>query len=66
MTVKIDDVEPNIFPAVEHVAARDAGRNVEVSFEVRIEGKQTIVTIKLSYEQANALAALLEPFKRSS
>jgi hypothetical protein len=62
MTVKIDDVEPNIFPAVERVDARDAGRNVEVFFEVRIEGKQTPVTIKLSYEQAKALVALLEPF----
>jgi hypothetical protein len=62
MTVKIDDVEPNIFPAVERVDARDAGRNVEVFFEVRIEGKQTPVTIKLSYEQAKALVDLLEPF----
>jgi hypothetical protein len=62
MTVKIDDAEPNILPAVEHVGARDAGRNVEVFFEVRIEGKRTPVTIKLSYEQAKALVALLEPF----
>ena len=62
MTVKIDDVEPNIFPAVERVDARDAGRNVEVFFEVRIEGKQTPVAIKLSYEQAKALVDLLEPF----
>ena len=62
MTVRIDEVEPNIFPAVEHVSARDAGRNVEVSFEVRIEGKPIPVKIKLSYEQADALVDLLEPF----
>ena len=27
MTVKIDGVEPNIFPDVEDLDARDAGRN---------------------------------------
>ena len=30
MTVKIDGVEPNIFPDIEDLDARDAGRNVEV------------------------------------
>jgi hypothetical protein len=65
MTVKIDGVEPNILAAVEHLDARDAGRNVEVIFEVRIEGKSTPVTVKLSYEQASALATLLEPFRKS-
>jgi hypothetical protein len=35
---------------------------VEVIFETRIEGKQVPVTIKLSYQQAGALADLLEPF----
>ena len=62
MTVKIDDTEPNIFPAVEHLDARDAGRNVEVFLEANIEGKQIPVTIRLSYEQAEALVDLLEPF----
>ena len=62
MTVKIDDTEPNIFPAVEHLDARDAGRNVEVFLEAKIEGKQIPVTIRLSYEQAEALVDLLEPF----
>jgi hypothetical protein len=32
MSVKIDGVEPNIFPDVEDLDARDAGRNVEVFF----------------------------------
>ena len=63
MTVKIDGVEPNIFASVEHLDARDAGRNVEVFIEVRIEGKPTPVTVKLSYPQAAALADLLEPFR---
>jgi hypothetical protein len=42
MTVKIDELEPNIFPAIEHLDARDAGRNVEVILETRIEGKQVL------------------------
>jgi hypothetical protein len=31
MTVKIDEVEPNIFPHVHDLDARDAGRNVDCS-----------------------------------
>ena len=65
MTVKVDSVEPNIFPAVEHLDARAAGRNAEVIFEVRIEGKSTPLTVKLGYEQAAALADLLEPFRKT-
>jgi hypothetical protein len=34
MTVKIDEVEPNIFPHVDDLDARDAGRNVEVFLDV--------------------------------
>ena len=64
MTVKIDAVEPNIFPDVDDLDARDAGRNVEVSLDIRVEGKPTPVTIKLSYEQASDLATLLEPFRK--
>ena len=41
MTVKIDGVEPNIFPDIEDLDARDAGRNVEVFLDIRIEGKPT-------------------------
>jgi hypothetical protein len=48
MTVKIDGVEPNIFPDVEDLDARDAGRNVEVFLDVRIEGNPTPITVKLS------------------
>ena len=65
MTVKIDGVEPNIFPDVEDLDARDAGRNVEVFLDVRVDGKPTPVTVKLSYEQASDLATLLEPFRKS-
>lgn len=64
MTVKIDSIEPNIFPAIEHLDARDAGRNVELFFECRIEGKPISVTVKLSYEQAAALADLWVPFRK--
>ena len=64
MTVKIDGVEPNIFPHVHDLDARDAGRNVEMFLDVKIEGKHTPVTVKLSYEQASDLAILLEPFRK--
>ena len=64
MTVKIDGVEPNIFPDIDDLDARDAGRNVEVFLDVTIEGKPTPVTVKLTYEQASDLAILLEPFRK--
>jgi hypothetical protein len=66
MTVKIDGVEPNIFPHVNDLDARDAGRNVEVFLDVTIEGRPTPITVKLSYEQASDLAILLEPFRKPS
>ena len=59
MTVKIDEVQPNIFPHVHDLDARDAGLHVEVFLDVKIEGKHTPVTVKLSYEQASDLAILL-------
>ena len=64
MTVKIDGVEPNVFPHVEDLDARDAGRDVEVFLDVRIEGRPTPVTVWLTYEQASDLAILLEPFRK--
>jgi hypothetical protein len=66
MTTEIDVSEPNIFPDVEDLDARDAGRHVELFLDVRIEGKHTPVTVKLSYEQASDLAILLEPFRKPS
>ena len=65
MTVNIDGVELNIFPDVDDLDARDAGRNVEVFLDVRVDGKPTPVTVKLSYQQASDLAILLEPFRKS-
>jgi hypothetical protein len=65
MTVKIDTTEPNLFPPVEDVDARDAGRNVEVFLATKIAGQLTPVTVKLNYDQANDLAVLLEPFRKS-
>jgi hypothetical protein len=64
MTVKIDGTEPNVFPAVEGVDVRDAGRNAEVILGTKIEGELIPVTIKLSYGQAETLADLLEPFRK--
>ena len=54
------------FRYVDDLDARDAGRNVEVFLDVTIEGKQTPVTVNLSYEQASDLAILLEPFRKPS
>ena len=65
MTVRIDGTEPNVFPAIDGVDVRDAGRNAEVILGTKIEGKLTPVTIKLSYEQADALAVLLEPSRKT-
>jgi hypothetical protein len=65
MTVKVDRIEPNIFPTVEYVDARDAGRNAELIFGVKVDGRIIPVTIKLSYEEADALATLLEPFRKA-
>ena len=64
MTVKIDGFEPNIFPDVDDLDARDAGRHVEVFLDISGDGKPTPVTVKLSYEQASDLATLLEPFRK--
>jgi hypothetical protein len=61
MTVKIDGTEPNVFPAVEGVDVHEAGRNAEVILGTKIEGELIPVTIKLSYERAEAFADLLEP-----
>jgi hypothetical protein len=62
MTVKITPEDPNIFPAVEDVDARDNGRAAAIFLGTRVEGQFTTVTVNLTYEQASDLAALLKPF----
>ena len=62
MTVKATPEEPNVFPAVEDIDARDNGRAAAIFLGTRIEGEFTTVTINLTYEQASDLAALLKPF----
>jgi hypothetical protein len=42
MTVKIDGVEPNIFPDAEDLDARDAGRNVEVFLEIELKANKLL------------------------
>ena len=66
MTVKIDGVEPNIFPDIDDLDARDAGRNVEVFLDVTIEGKPTPVTVNLSYEQRISFNHLVQEYVRQS
>jgi hypothetical protein len=41
MTVKIDNTEPNVFPVIEKIDARDSGRDAEVILATRIEGQLT-------------------------
>ena len=64
MTVKITAEPPNVFPAVDGVDAQDTGRAAAITLGTRIDGELVTVTINLSYEQAEALAALLEPFRK--
>ena len=61
MTVKIDNTEPNVFPVIEKIDARDSGRDAEVILATRIEGQLKFVTVKLSYRQAGDLWVQLEP-----
>jgi hypothetical protein len=39
MTIKIDNQQPNIFPLVEGIDVRDAGRTAEVIFATKVEGE---------------------------
>jgi hypothetical protein len=64
MTVKITSEEPNLFPVVEDLDARDNGSAATIFLGTRIEGQFTTVTINLTYEQASDLAALLKPFAK--
>jgi hypothetical protein len=64
MTIKIDKWEPNVFPLVEGIDVRDAGRTAEVIFATKVDGELATVTIRLNYAQAAALAGLLEPFRK--
>ena len=66
MTVKIDNTEPNVFPVIEKIDARDSGRDAEVILATRIDGQLTPVTVKLSYQQAGDLWVQLEPFRYSN
>jgi len=65
MTVKIDNTEPNVFPVIEKIDARDSGRDAEVILATRVEDQLTFVTVKLSYQQAGDLWVQLEPFQHS-
>ena len=65
MTIKIDNQEPNVFPLVEGIDVRDTGRNAEVIFATKVEGQLATVTNRWIYGQANALAILLEPFRKA-
>jgi hypothetical protein len=63
MTVKIDGVEPNIFPHVDDLDARDAGRHVEMFLDVRIEGKPPGQNGQVRSLFVAQLDSVLEPFR---
>jgi hypothetical protein len=65
MTIKMDKQEPNIFPLVQGIDVRDAGRTAEVIFATKAEGELATLTTRLSYAQAATLAELLEPFRKN-
>jgi hypothetical protein len=65
MTINIDDRGPNVFPLVEGIDVRDAGRSAEVILATKVDGQLATVTVRLSYAQAATLARLLEPFRKS-
>jgi hypothetical protein len=62
MALRIDNQGPNIFPTVEALDVKDAGREVEITLMAKIEGPLTPVVIKLSYQQASDLAKQLAIF----
>jgi hypothetical protein len=62
MTVKITAEEPNVFPVVEDVDARDNGSATVIFVGTRTEGEFVTVTINLTYERAGDLAGLLKSF----
>ena len=64
MAIKLNNQGPNIFPLVEGIDVRDAGRTAEVIFATKVEGQLATLTIRLSYAQAATLAGLLEPFRK--
>jgi hypothetical protein len=65
MTIKITPEEPNVFPVVEDVDARDNGKAAAIFLGTRIEGQFMTVTINLTYAQASDLASLLKPFGKA-
>jgi hypothetical protein len=57
----MDNQGPNIFPLVEGIDVRDAGRTAEVILATKVEGQLATLTIRLSYAQAaRSLGAVSE------
>ena len=62
MVVKIDENEPNIFPAVEttDVDVRADGEEIDLVLITRIEGKAVRIRVKLDRTKSRALVGQLE------
>jgi hypothetical protein len=61
VVVKIDENEPNIFPAIDatDVNARANEQQIDLVFITRIEGKPIRVRVKLDRAKARVLAGQL-------
>ena len=46
MAIKLNNQGPNIFPLVEGIDVRDAGRTAEVIFATKVEGQLATLTIR--------------------
>ena len=62
MVVKIDEYEPNVFPAVEttHVELRADAAEIDVVLITRIEGQSVRVRVRLDRAKTQVLADQLK------
>jgi hypothetical protein len=62
MVVKVDENEPNVFPAVDatDVEAKTSGQELDVVLITRIEGQAVRVRVKLDRAKARVLADQLK------
>jgi hypothetical protein len=56
MTVRIDDIEPNVFPAIETTDVARADGRLDIILIIRIDGKATRVRVRLEQSKAQRLS----------
>ncbi len=62
MVIKIDEIEPNVFPTVDatDVDARPNEQGLDLVLITRIEGKATRVRVRLDHQKALRLSGQLK------